>query len=531
MWGQYPFIGEGIMRLGIDFGTTRTVVAGCVKGRYPVAQFETPRGYVDYLPGIAFAHGQELEYGWESHVGDNSGKTLRSIKRVVGQLRPDDLVPGLDEKRAALELVTDYLKYVKRMLVEHSNLLLDAEEPLEAMVAVPANSNTGQRYLTVEAFNRAGFRVVGMLNEPTAAAIEFAHENLGGVGRRSPKRYVVVYDLGGGTFDTSAVSLVDRRFELLRTEGIGALGGDDFDEVILQVALEQARREQQTIDESALDSSTRSRLLELCREAKEGLGPSSRKLLVDLGQVLPFAATVVLDTSEIYERCQPLIDRSIELLDRVFASLSVFGIDVNNPRELGAIYLVGGATAFPPVGRTLRRMHKRKIQMAPQPHAATAVGLAIAADPESGVFIRESVTRNFGVWREGEAGRDKVFDPILLKDTRAPEDAPLVVRRSYWPVHSIGQLRFVECTELDAHGQPAGELTPWANLFFPYDPALSAVEDLSQVPVQRMPNGVGSEIVETYTYSADGSLTITIQNRSHGYQRRFVVPWRTENRP
>jgi molecular chaperone DnaK (HSP70) len=517
------------MRLGIDFGTTRTVVAACVKGRYPVAQFETPRGYVDYLPGIAYAREGNLEYGWESPTADGRGRTLRSIKRVVGQLGPDDLVPGFDEQHAALDLVTDYLGYVRKMLVEHSNLMLDAEEPLETMVAVPANSNTGQRYLTVEAFNRAGFRVVGMLNEPTAAAIEFAHENLGGAGRRSPKRYVVVYDLGGGTFDTSAVSLVDRRFELLRTEGIGALGGDDFDEIILKVAIEQAASEGRPVDESTLDPSTRSRLLELCREAKEGLGPTSRKLLVDLAQVLPEAATVVLDTNDVYGRCQPLIDRTIDLLDRVFASLSAFGIDVNNPRELGAIYLVGGATAFPPVGRALRRLHKRKIQMAPQPHAATAVGLAIAADPDSGVFIRESVTRNFGVWREGDAGRAKVFDPILLKDTRPPDDAPIIVERSYWPVHSVGLLRFVECTDLDAQGQPAGDLTPWANLYFPYDPALSEVDDLSKVPVQRGERA-GSEIVETYQYAADGSLTITIRNRSHGYQRRFVVPWRTEER-
>lgn len=530
------------MRLGIDFGTTRTVVAGCVSGRYAVAQFETPRGYVDYLPGIAYAHDGRLDYGWgaaggagvltgtEAAPADARGLTLRSIKRIVGQLGPDDPVPGLDQQRAALDLVTDYLRYVRRMLVEHSNLLLDAQEPLEAMVAVPANSNTGQRFLTVEAFHRAGFSVIGMLNEPTAAAVEFAHENLGGVGRRSPKRYVVVYDLGGGTFDTSAVSLVDRRFELLRTEGLGSLGGDDFDEIILELALEQAQREGQRFEQAVADLSTRSRLLEICREAKEGLGPSSRKLLVDLAQVLTGASAVVLDTNEIYERCQPLIDRTIELLDRVFSSLSEFDIDVNNPRELGAIYLVGGATAFPPVGRALRKLHKRKIQMAPQPHAATAVGLAIAADPDSGVFIRESVTRNFGVWREGEAGRSKVFDPILLKDTRAPEDAPIVVERSYWPVHSIGHLRFVECTELDRNGQPAGDLTPWANLYFPYDPELRDVEDLSGIPVKRTDHPVGGEIVETYTYSADGSLTITVRNRAHGYQRKFVVPWRTEAR-
>jgi molecular chaperone DnaK (HSP70) len=516
------------MRLGIDFGTTRTVVSACVKGRYPIALFDTPRGYVDYLPGIALSHDGTLDYGWESQFGEITGKTLRSIKRVVGRLAPDDIVPGLDEHRAALELVTEYLRYVKRMLVERSNILLDAEEPLEVMVAVPANASTGQRYLTVEAFNRAGFRVIGMLNEPTAAAIEFAHENLGVVGRRSPKRYVVVYDLGGGTFDSSAVSLVDRRFELLKSEGLGALGGDDFDEIILELALEKARKDALPWSALTLDSSTRSQLLEVCREAKEGLSVASRRLLIDMAQVFPDAEPIVLDVNTVYERCQPLIDRTIEMLERVFSSLSSFDIDVNNPRELGAIYLVGGATAFPPVGRTLRRLFKRKIQLAPQPHAATAVGLAIAADPESGIFVRESVTRNFGVWREGEHGRAKVFDPILLKDTRAPEAAALVVERSYWPVHPVGHLRFVECTELDRDGQPAGDLTPWVNLYFPYDPALSTIEDLSHIPVDRRDGSGNGQIVETYTYSADGSLTITIQNRTHGYSRKFVVPWRSQ---
>ncbi|MGC4070429.1 MAG: Hsp70 family protein [Polyangiaceae bacterium] len=171
----------------------------------------------------------------------------------------------------------------------------------------------------------------------------------------------------------------------MKSEGLGALGGDDFDEIILDLALAAARQRGTSIESEHLDLSTRSRLLEVCREAKEGLGSASRRLLVDLAQVFPDEEPVVLDVNEVYERCQPLINRTIEMLERVFASLSAFDIDVSNPRELGAIYLVGGATAFPPVGRTLRRLHKRKIQLAPQPHAATAVGLAIAANPDSGI--------------------------------------------------------------------------------------------------------------------------------------------------
>src|SRR6478609_1266932 len=131
------------------------------------------------------------------------------------------------------------MRRIRSLLVEQSNLDVSDEEPLEAMVAVPANASTRQRYLTIEAFRRAGFEVLGMVNEPTAAAIEFAHRNLGTIAKRSPKRYVVVYDLGGGTFDTSAVSLEHRRFELIASEGIGELGGDDFDQLIFDFALRQ----------------------------------------------------------------------------------------------------------------------------------------------------------------------------------------------------------------------------------------------------------------------------------------------------
>ncbi len=107
----------------------------------------------------------------------------------------------------------------------------------------------------------------------------------------------------------------------------------------------------------------------------------------------------------------------LALLERVFERLEARGIDPNDVRQLGAVYLVGGATLFRWSEKMLRERYKRKVQLAPQPHAATAVGLAIAADPDAGVFVREAITRHFGVWREGEDGREKIFDPILDKGT------------------------------------------------------------------------------------------------------------------
>jgi molecular chaperone DnaK (HSP70) len=508
------------MRLGIDFGTTRTVVAAAVHGRYPVAAFDTPRGFLDYLPGMAAAARGRLNFGWDvlRALGDDAAAAVPSVKRAISGLAPDDRVLALAPDVTALGVVTRYLTFARRMLVERSNLEIPAGEPLEAMVAVPANVGTRQRYLTLEAFQQAGFRVIGMVNEPTAAGIEYAYRNLGAVGRRSPKRYVIVYDLGGGTFDTSAVSLEDRRFELLKSEGIAQLGGNDFDAIILDLALERAG-----VDGGSLSTVTTTRLLEACREAKEALGPNARRLLVDLGTVLSGCEPVMLDTAEIYERAQPLVDRTVEMLDRVFESLRGHGIDPDNTRELGAIYLVGGATAFPPVARTLRKLHRRKIQLAPQPHAATALGLAIAADPDAGLFVHEAVTRYFGVWREGESGHEKVFDSILSKDTRARSAEPVRALRSYRPVHAVGHLRFVECSELSHGGEPSGDLTPYGELYFPYDPNLLHVKDLAARASERRPELQAEEIAEHYEYGQDGAITVEIENRTRGYRRRYVM--------
>ncbi len=508
------------MRLGIDFGTTRTVVAAAHGGRYPVAVFETPHGFSEFVPGLALRHERTLELGWEAALGlsGHADAVVRSIKREVGARPPDDSLGELGLEETALELATEYLARLKALLFERSNLELDADEPLEVMIAVPANAGTSQRYLTVEAFRRAGFRVLGMMNEPTAAAIEYAHNHMGPLGKKSPKRYVVVYDLGGGTFDTSAVSLVDRRFDLLATEGIARLGGDDFDERILELALAAAGRAHEVHD-----SVLRARLLEACRTAKEALTGTSRKLIVDFGAALPGVESVALDMNAVNAACEPLVERTLELLERIFDRVRERGIDPSNPRELGGVYLVGGATAFPLVSRMLRDRYKKKVLVAPKAHAATAVGLAMAADPHAGVLVREAVTRHFGVWREGEAGRSKVFDPIIEKGALPAGDGILEVERAYRPVHSVGRLRFLECTELGADGQPHGDLTPWCDILFPYDPSLAERGDLALVPPEQRLAAPGEEIVERYSYDRSGSISIAIENRTRGYARRYVL--------
>ena len=511
------------MKLGIDFGTTRTVVAAAAGGRHPLATFDVGGAYQEWLPGYVARVGGVLRYGWEAREAllGGAGAAVRSLKRALGGLAPDAPVEELGAPAvSALEVLTGYLGHLRAMICEHSNLDLDAAgagAPLAATVAVPANASSRQRYLTLEAFGRAGFRVDALLNEPTAAAIEFAHRNRAVLADKSPKSYVVVYDLGGGTFDTSAVSLRGRGFELLATEGIARLGGDDFDEALLDLVLARAG-----VARDALEPPRVAALLDLCREAKETLRATTRQLHVEPGAHLPGVESIAVDTAELYDRCAPLVERTLALVDRLFVRLPEHGIDPANPRELGGLYLVGGAAAFPAVARALRAVHKRKIALAPQPHAATAVGLAVAADPDAAVLVREAVTRHFGVWREAESGREPVFDAIISKDT-APGDVPLVVERAYRPRHTVGHLRYLECTAIGARGEPAGDLTPWRAVHFPYDPALAGGDEgaLANAAAERTLGLAGEEIVETYTYGRDGSIRVRIANRTSGYAREY----------
>ena len=137
------------MRLGIDFGTTRTVVAAAVDGRYPVAVFETARGYSDFVPSLAVRTPEGTTLGWDALAGlapDSAAEAVvGSIKREVASRPPDDPLGELGMNGTALELAIEYLEHLRRSIVEHSNLDVDPNEPLEAMVAVPAHAATSQR--------------------------------------------------------------------------------------------------------------------------------------------------------------------------------------------------------------------------------------------------------------------------------------------------------------------------------------------------------------------------------------------------
>ena len=193
-----------MVRLGIDFGTTRTVVATVDRGNYPVISFQAGREVdgaesdqiLNWYPSLVAAKGEEVVYGLDAQARqrDEGWTVLRSFKRLLGEMGHGETIRIGTCQRSAVELLTGFLSQLRQDLLGRSNLRIKAREKMAVMISVPANANSNQRFLTLDAFRRAGFDVKGMINEPTAAGIEYAHllTQSGGNARREN---LVVYDL------------------------------------------------------------------------------------------------------------------------------------------------------------------------------------------------------------------------------------------------------------------------------------------------------------------------------------------------
>src|SRR5437016_5322051 len=173
------------MRLGVDFGTTRIVAAVADRGNYPLVSFDACDATYEWLPPLVAINGQERRYGWPAwNVQTQSEWTIvRSLKRFLDDAGPSTLLDIGGVQIPLVELLTGLARELRQTLVTQYG----PAEPFEIMLGVPANANSNQRFLTVEAFRLASFSVLGLLNEPSAASIEFAH-------RQKLQGRVLVYD-------------------------------------------------------------------------------------------------------------------------------------------------------------------------------------------------------------------------------------------------------------------------------------------------------------------------------------------------
>ncbi len=495
------------MRFGVDFGTTTTAIAFVDRGNYPVVSFVNNQDdTVDFIPSVLALDGDRLVYGFDAQDAARDGAPhLRSFKRLLS----DQSVTDTSTLRLGnhsipiIDALTGFLTYAAHQLRTNSSVATVPEsEPLEALVGVPAHAWSAQRFLTLEAFRRAGWDVLAMVNEPSAAGFEYTHRHAGTL--NSKRTAILVYDLGGGTFDASVVSATGTLHEVMGSRGLNMVGGDDFDTVLATLLASAAGT-----DSGRLGDASWERLLEDSRAAKENLSPSTKFITVPVDSV-----PVTITVADFYDACTPLVEATMSamepLLVRDEAGESKLGGDI------AGLYVVGGGSQLPLVARALRSRFGRRVHRSPHTAASTAIGLAIGADPDAAYTVREQLSRGVGVFREREAGSFISFDTLLEPNTELAPGETLTIKRRYRAAHNIGYFRFVEYSSFDEAGVPRGDLQPYGEVIFPFDPSLRGTDiDLAAMPVVRTEEG--PLIEESYIVDENGMVTVEIADVEDGF--------------
>lgn len=505
------------MNLGIDFGTTRTVVAQSDRGNYPVVTFFDGAGAAaEYYPTVLAEREGQLRFGFDAlEAAREPGWTLvRSFKRFLGQkgVTPSHVVRLGSSDHALGDVVTGFLASLRHALVNASNApALKDGEALRAFVSTPAHALGPQRFLTLDAFRRAGFEVRGLLNEPSAAGFEYTHRYRKTL--TAQRDQVLVYDLGGGTFDAALVRMHAQAHDVVATRGLGTLGGDDFDDVLAAMVVRGLGKKQ-----PALSPEQSAALALRARDAKEALTPNSRRVVVDLEGLGLLKSEFSAVATDYYDACVPLVDQTLDACSALLPGEDESG-------ALAGLYVVGGASALPVVARRLKEVYGRRVHRSPYPSAAIAMGLAIAGDDEAGYELSDRLSRTFGVFREARGGQDVSFDEIFGRDERLPGAKALgrAVRRVYRAAHNVGCYRFVEANELDDRGLPRAGLHTFGDVTFAFDPTLRDHDTrLNDVPVRRL-SGRGPLVQEEYRVSELGLVEVALTDLDTGYARTFTL--------
>ncbi|WP_026838025.1 molecular chaperone DnaK [Gillisia sp. JM1] len=367
--------------IGIDLGTTNSCVS-VMEGSEPVV-IPNAEGKRTTPSVIAFVEGGEIKVGdpAKRQAVTNPTKTISSIKRFMGNKYsesskeagrvPYKVIKGdNDTARVDIdgrmytpqELSAMILQKMKKTAEDYLG-----HEVTEAVITVPAYFNDSQRHATKEAGEIAGLKVRRIINEPTAAALAY------GLDKKSIDQKIAVYDLGGGTFDISILELGDGVFEVLSTNGDTHLGGDDFDQVIIDF-LADTFKKAEDID-LRKDPMALQRLKEAAEKAKIELS-SSTQTEINLPYVTATASgpkhlVETLTRSKFEQLAHELVTRS---MDPVKKALSDAGLSIS---DIDEVILVGGSTRIPKIQEEVEAFFKKKPSKGVNPDEVVAIGAAI----------------------------------------------------------------------------------------------------------------------------------------------------------
>lgn len=482
--------------IGIDLGTTNSEVALYEGGRPRIITGGTGRGILPSVVGLD-ADGRLL-------VGEPAlnqmlltpERVVRSIKRKMGS---GEKVQLGDVEYTPQEVSAVVLRHLKERAEEHLG------GPVRrAVITVPAYFNDAQRTATRDAGELAGLEVVRILHEPTAASLvyEADHCRTGVPGER-PRR-VLVYDMGGGTFDVSVVEIHDGVVEVRASHGDTHLGGDDFDQLLLDHVAEH------WLQSHGVDVRTipraRARLLRALERAKCVLSDQpfvkvEEEFLAERDGS-PLHLSVELCRTDYEDMIRPLVERSMASVQTALHDASILARDVDQ------IILVGGTTRTPLIQAELARRTGLEPRFEVDPDLCVALGAAteaalIAGEEVHSVLV-DITPHSMGVSCLGELDGETspfVYSAILKKGL------PLPSSRSEVYFTAVDDQEVVEVQVYQGEERDTRRNTKLGTF---------RVEGLSEVPS-------GNEIVIQFALSLDGTLTATATEKSTGLNRRIVI--------
>lgn len=408
--------------IGIDLGTTNSCVAIMEGGSTTViANIEGART----TPSIISYKGGERLVGVPAkrQALTNPDKTLYSTKRFIGRKYSEvqseiSTVPYKVIKNtngdAAFEVEGKVISpeeaaaHILTKMKETAESYL-GEKITEAVITVPAYFNDSQRQSTKDAGKIAGLDVKRIIPEPTAAALAY------GLDKLNTDKKIVVYDLGGGTFDISVLEIGDGVFEVLSTNGDTHLGGDDFDNTIIHWLLDEFKKEQ-GIDLSK-DKMALQRLRDAAEKAKIELsGTLSTEInqpFITMDATGPKHLAITLTRAKLESLCHDLIERTVEPCRK---ALKDAGLSSN---EIGEVVLVGGMTRMPAVQQKVKDIFGKEPHKGVNPDEAVAIGAAIQGGIFAGdvkdVLLLDVVPLTLGIETLGG-----VMTPLIERNTTIP---------------------------------------------------------------------------------------------------------------
>ena len=364
--------------IGIDLGTTNSCVA-VMEGGKPVVVTNT-EGARTTPSVVAFSKSGERLVGEPAkrQAVTNADKTISSIKRHMGT----DYRVAIDDKKYSPQEISAMI--LQKLKADAENYL--GEKVTEAVITVPAYFNDAQRQATKDAGKIAGLDVKRIINEPTAAALAYGLDN-------EKEQKIMVYDLGGGTFDVSIIEIGDGVIEVLATSGDNHLGGDDFDQKITDYMIAEFKKTN-GVDLSA-DKMALQRLKEAAEKAKKELSSATTTNInlpfISMNENGPLHFDMNLSRAKFDELTHDLVERTAT---PVTNALRDAGITAS---ELGKVLLVGGSTRIPAVQDKVQQMTGHEPSKSLNPDECVALGASVqggklAGDAGAGDILLLDVT-------------------------------------------------------------------------------------------------------------------------------------------